>query len=242
MAHEAILMDMDGVLIDTQESIIAFWQWLASEHHVHLSQDDIDRHVSGRSAHHTITTLLSHLDEPERQVAYQAAYRDLHAYEASLQYREVSGAIALLKEFKQHHIPVALVTGAGRWKASIVVQQLGLEALLTAQVTGDDVQQSKPAPDSFLLAAHRLGKQPQSCIVFEDAVNGVLAARAAQATCIGVQTTAPANTLMTAGACCIIPDFNSVRVEAAPPTSNEVNSILQVKADIDFSFPLKDSL
>ena len=235
MPYEAVLMDMDGVLIDTQESIIAFWQRLASEHDIHLSQDDIDQHISGRSAHHTITTLLSHLDDQEQQ----AAYRALHDYEASLQYEEVSGAIALLKELKLFHVPVALVTGAGRWKAGIVVQQLGLEPFLTAQVTGDDIHQSKPAPDGFLVAARRLGKQPQACIVFEDAVNGVLAARAAQAICIGVQTTAPACALTDAGACCIIPDFTSVRVQAMTTNTNEADILLQIGADV--SFPLKSS-
>lgn len=236
MSYEAVLMDMDGVLIDTQESIIAFWQRLASEHHIHLSKDDIDQHISGRSAQYTISTLLSHLNEQEQQ----AAYRALHDYEASLQYQEVSGAIALLKELKRYYIPVALVTGAGQWKAGIVVQQLGLESFLTAQVTGDDIQKSKPAPDSFLLAAHRLGKQPQSCIVFEDAVNGVLAARAAQAICVGVQTTAPVCALMAAGACCTIPDFSSVRVQATPSTTDEAGIFLHIGVDV--SFPLKSSL
>ncbi len=237
MPYEAVLMDMDGVIIDTQQSIVAFWQRLASVYHIHFSQDDIDQHISGRSAHHTITTLLSHLDEREQQTVYRA----LQDYEASLRYQEVSGAIALLKELKRYHIPVALVTGAGRWKVGIVVRQLGLEPFLTAQVTGDDVQESKPAPDSYLLAAHRLGKQPQSCIVFEDAVNGVLAALAARTVCIGVQTTVSACTLMAAGAASTIPDFTAVRVQAAPSIANEADVLLDMGADMDFSLPLKSS-
>lgn len=235
MLYEAVLLDMDGVIIDTQQSIVAFWQRLASEHHTHLSQDDIEQHVSGRSAQHTITTLLPHLDKREQDTAYHA----LHDYEASLHYQEVPGAIALLKQLKRYHIPVALVTGAGRWKASIVVQQLGLEPLLTTQVTGDDIQQSKPAPDSFLLAAHRLGKQPETCIVFEDAVNGVLAARASRAICIGVQTTVPVCALMAAGACCTIPDFTSVRLQATPSTTDEADILLHMGAD--FSLPLRST-
>ena len=150
-------MDMDGVIIDTQQSIVAFWQLLASEYHIRFTQEDIDQHISGCSARHTITTLLPSLDEQQQQLTYRA----LHDYEASLHYREVSGAIALLKELKHHHIPVALVTGASRWKVKVVVQQLGLEPFFTTLVTGDDVRKSKPAPDSYLLAGHRLGKEPQ---------------------------------------------------------------------------------
>jgi HAD superfamily hydrolase (TIGR01509 family) len=237
MPFEAVLMDMDGVIIDTQQSIVAFWQQHASEYHLHFSQEDIDQHISGRSARHTITTLLPHLDE-QRQ---QAIYRALHDYEASLQYQEVSGAIALLNELKHHHIPIALVTGAGRWKVGVVTRQLGLEPFLAAQVTGDDVQKSKPDPDSYLLAAHRLGKEPQSCLVFEDAINGVLAAVAAQTMCIGVQTTAPACSLIAAGACCTIPDFTSVRVRVASSAANEADALYLTIADRDFNLPLKSS-
>ena len=89
--YEAVLMDMDGVIIDTQQSIVAFWQLLASEYHIRFTQEDIDQHISGCSARHTITTLLPSLDEQQQQLTYRA----LHDYEASLHYREVSGAIAL---------------------------------------------------------------------------------------------------------------------------------------------------
>ena len=181
--------------------------------------------------------MLPDLDEQQKQ----SIYRTLHDYEASLHYQEVSGAIALLKELKHHHIPVALVTGASRWKVDVVVQQLGLEPFFTAHITGDDVRQSKPAPDSYLLAAHRLGKEPQLCIVFEDAVNGVLAALAAQTVCIGVLTTAPACALIAAGACCTIPDFTTVRVQAAPSTANKADALFLVEADRDFSLSLKSS-
>lgn len=238
MLYEAVLMDMDGVIIDTQQSILAFWQRIASAYHVHLTQEDIDQHISGRSAHHTITTLLPSLDEENRR----SIFRALHDYEASLSYREVRGAIALLQELKRHHIPVALVTGAGQWKVDVVIQQLGLEPLLTARVTSDDVQASKPAPDGYLLAAHRLGKEPQACIVFEDAVNGVLAALAAQTVCIGVLTTAPASALMAAGATYIIPDFTAVRVQTAPVTEQTTDALFLLEVERDSRFLSKASL
>lgn len=237
MPYEAVLMDMDGVIIDTQSSIVTFWQNLASAYHIHLTQKDIDQHISGCSARHTITTLLPHLDDEK----LQSVYRALHEYEASLQYREVHGAIALLQELKYDHIPVALVTGASRWKAKIVTQQLSLAPFLTAHVTGDDILESKPAPDSYLLAAYRLGKDPQTCLVFEDAVNGVRAALAAQMVCIGVLTTNSACSLMAAGASCTIPDFTAVRVQAAPATVQKADALFLLEATSDFNFPLKSS-
>jgi HAD superfamily hydrolase (TIGR01509 family) len=237
MLYEAVLMDMDGVLIDTQQSILAFWQRVASTYHVHLTQEDIDQHISGCSALHTMTTLLPPLDEPEQL----SLFRDLHEYEASLSYQEVRGAIALLREFKRRHIPVALVTGAGQWKVDVVLQQLDLEPLFAVRVTGDDVQASKPAPDGYMLAAHRLGKEPQACVVFEDAVNGVLAALAARTVCIGIRTTAPACALLAAGAACIIPDFTAVRIQGAPATTPMTDAGLLLEVENDFCFSFKSS-
>jgi HAD superfamily hydrolase (TIGR01549 family) len=235
MPFEAVLVDMDGVLIDTQQSILAFWQRLAAEFHIQITTEDIDEHISGRSAQHTITTLLPQLEEHKRQ----SIYRALHDYEASLQYQEVDGATYLLKELQHYHIPVALVTGASRWKVKVVVEQLGLDPFFTTLVTGDDVQESKPAPESYLLAAHHLGREPQTCLVFEDAVNGVLAALAAQMVCVGVLTTAPAYSLKAAGASCTIPDFTAIRVQAASSVANRTDVLSLKIAERVFCFPLK---
>lgn len=237
MPYEAVLMDMDGVVIDTQLSIVAFWRRLASTYHVHLTQEAIDQHISGRSASHTITALLPSLDDEE----LQSIYRALHEYEAGLQYQEVRGVEAFLQELKQSHIPIALVTSASRWKVEIVLQQLGIASLFNVQVTGDDIRESKPAPDSYLLAASRLGKDPQTCVVFEDAVNGVRAALAAQMACVGVLTTAPACFLKDAGASYTIPDFTAVRVQPAPAYGQEADTRFLLQITGDFSLPFKSS-
>ena len=60
------------------------------------------------------------------------------------------------------------------------------ENLFDALVNGLDIEHKKPAPDIFLLAAKRLGLDPTECVVFEDAINGVQAAKAAGAQCIGI--------------------------------------------------------
>lgn len=237
MPYEAVLMDMDGVLVDTQISIVAFWRRLTSTYHIHLTQEEIDQHISGRSASHTITALLPSLDDEEQQ----SIYRALHEHETSLHYQEVRGVGAFLQKLKHSHISVALVTSASRWKVEIVLQQLGLASLFSVQVTGDDIRESKPAPDSYLLAASRLGKDPQTCLVFEDAVNGVRAALAARMLCVGVLTTVPACSLLDAGASCTISDFTAVRVQAAPADVPEADARFLLYITSDFSLLFKNS-
>ena len=74
-------------------------------------------------------------------------------------------------------------------------------------VGADQVTNPKPAPDTFLLAAEKLGVKPEHCLVFEDAVSGVKAAVAAGASCIGISAPEKTSLLLEAGACGVIPNF-----------------------------------
>jgi sugar-phosphatase len=124
-----------------------------------------------------------------------------------------------------------MVTSGDRWKVEVVVNQLGLAPLFAAQVTINDVQRGKPAPDPYLLAAQRLGQAPERCLVFEDAVSGVKAAVAAGATCIGVQASAGlSSALHQAGAYCTIADFTMVNLQCLvnPDDRREMVRYLQL--------------
>lgn len=82
--------------------------------------------------------------------------------------------------------PVALVTSGHREDALATLDALGLTALFSAVVTGDDVHEPKPAPEPYLVAASRLGVRPQEMLVFEDSPRGVRAARAAGCVAVAV--------------------------------------------------------
>ena len=75
---------------------------------------------------------------------------------------------------------------------------------------GNDVERKKPHPDIFLLAAERMGIAPQDCLVVEDAVSGVQAAKAAGMTCLGLMSSFDADTLTQAGADFVAPDFTAL--------------------------------
>jgi len=82
--------------------------------------------------------------------------------------------------------------------------------LFDAVVTGEDIARKKPAPDIFVLAASRLGLRPQECLVVEDAVTGVQAAKSAGCKCLGLTTSFSEGDLLAAGADWVAPDFASV--------------------------------
>lgn len=237
MIYEAVLFDMDGVIIDTRQSVTDFWQNLATVHDVRLTQADFDRHIYGCPATHTLDLLFTQLNTQERQ----AVLAKIATYETSLTYAEVPGAVALLRFLKHHHIPTALVTSGEQWKVSEVIRQLNLSGLFTVQVTAGDIKQGKPHPECYLLAAHFLQKSPASCIVFEDAISGVKAAVAAEALCIGVQSSNMASALLQAGARYVVPDFMSVELLVSSAGENDIGKLLCLQISAEQSLRLNAS-
>ncbi|NLK63460.1 MAG: HAD-IA family hydrolase, partial [Tissierellia bacterium] len=97
------------------------------------------------------------------------------------------GVHGLLKLLKEKEIPMALASSADRIKvdANLKSAQIPME-LFKVIISGENVEHKKPAPDIFLKAAQAMGKNPISCVVIEDAVNGIAAAKAAGMKCIAV--------------------------------------------------------
>lgn len=231
MSYTAILFDMDGVVIDTHDSVTVFWQAVAAELSMTLSQADFEQHIYGCPAEHTFATLFPHLSSAHKA----AIFERMQEYELNLSYTAVPGVKVLLQTLRQHRIPTALVTSGDRWKVQAVSDQLGLAGLFAAYVTINDVSRGKPHPDAYLLGARRLGQPPRRCLVFEDAVSGVSAAVAAGATCIGVQSSARlAEALRQAGAGYTIPDFQTVSLSA--PAGQE--TVLHLQGDSGPAFEL----
>jgi beta-phosphoglucomutase len=92
-----------------------------------------------------------------------------------------------------------------------VLDALGLRRHIDLAITADDVRRGKPHPEVYLKAAEGLGVEPRACLVFEDAIVGVQAARAAGMRVIGVTTAHTADELVGAGAERAVPHFEAVR-------------------------------
>ncbi len=202
---EAVLFDMDGVVIDTEEAVRRFWLALADRLAVRLTETDFRDHIYGRKAIYTLEKLFPPFDKRE----IGQFFLDLEVYEREASYKPIPGVIEFLRRLKRSGVRTALVTSAHDFKIAIVREQLGLDSLFDAVVNGDDIVEGKPHPDCYLLGARRLGTPPDKCIVFEDAKSGVEAAVAAGACCIGVnrQQDLP----LSAGAAFVIPDFSGVQ-------------------------------
>jgi len=207
--YQAALFDLDGVVIDTRRPVVEFWQRFAARHNVTIAPADYSRYIHGMPPEGTLAALFPHLTDEQRREYYDY----LRDFEDNTVYRPVPGVKDLLLALRQAGIPAAVATSASRRKVEIVERQLGLQGLFAAHVTIDDITRGKPDPECYRTAAARLGKAPERCIVFEDAVIGVRAGVAAGARCIGIQPEADvAADLIRAGAWRVVPDFTALHV------------------------------
>ncbi|MDH2426544.1 HAD family phosphatase [Sphaerisporangium sp. TRM90804] len=204
--YEAVLFDMDGVIVDTEHSVTEFWRQLAASEGFSLSTADLERHVYGNRADHTLRELFPRIS-PDR---YGEIYGRLRRNQESLLYAAVPGVHTLLEGLGQAVVPVALVTGAQDWKAAAVLGQLGLTETFDTQICADDTALGKPHPACYLLAAERLCVDIERCLVFEDAVSGVTSAVAAGAACVGLAPPHRARQVLDAGALTVVRDFTEV--------------------------------
>lgn len=205
----AFLFDMDGVLCDSEAFIAkAACRMFATVHNTHVEPADFAPFVGTGENSYLGGVAKKYGVDLTMPRDKETTYR-LYAECVRGRLQAIPGVIDFIRRAAEVGIPMAVATSADRIKLEVNLDALGLEKeLFGAFVTGSDIERTKPHPDIFLTAAQRLGVPPERCIVFEDAINGVQAAKAAGCRCIGVTTFFPGDALRTAGADDLIADFS----------------------------------
>ncbi|HEY9722865.1 MAG TPA: HAD family phosphatase [Oscillatoriaceae cyanobacterium] len=212
----AVLFDMDGVIVDNMPLHRAVWAEFARSYGLSPSEAEL-RKLDGRRAVDIIRAFFGDLDEAEvarRAKARETLYRErlgespLHA---------VPGVRNYLAALEAAGIPRVLATSATPDNAATVLSRLKLENHFSARVTSVDVQRGKPDPQVYCIAAARANVSPEACLVVEDALPGVQAAKAAGARCLGLTTSESAERLREAGADWLADSFEQLPDGLRPP-------------------------
>ncbi len=201
---EAVVFDLDGVLIDSDPIYDRHWQRWAQRQNVSFEHIAAIHH--GRPAIRTMDLVAPHLDAERESRQFNA---DLTADLNMDGLRAFDGAEALLESLPSDRWAIA--TSAPRKVALSRLQHLGLP-MPSVLVTVDDVVHGKPAPDAYLQAAEGLGRSPARCLVIEDAPAGIEAAKAAGARVIAIASTNPPEALQKADV--IVPRLSDLEMTA----------------------------
>ena len=186
-----VIFDMDGVLVDTGEFHRRSWWDLAAREKWEHYTDEFFLSTFGMQNAQIIPRILGRPVGPEviREMSEwkEARYRELITGKLEL----LLGVLELLRDLKAHGFKLAIGTSTPRINLEFMLPHMHVREFFDDYVTAEDVARSKPAPDTFLKAAEKLGLPPARCVVVEDAVAGVAAGKAGGMKVIAVTNTRP---------------------------------------------------
>jgi HAD superfamily hydrolase (TIGR01509 family) len=198
---------MDGVLVDNKGFHREAWRHLAREEGFELTDPEFWRHAIGRPVEEAVPQILGR-PVPATEAARLAQRKTALYHElADSRAAPVPGVVEFVRALLAAGVPRALATSAVADSAARILDALGLADAFPVRVTAGQVRRGKPDPEVYLTAAAALGVPPAACVVFEDAVVGVEAARRAGMTVVGLTTAHVDAELRAAGATWTAPDF-----------------------------------
>ena len=191
---KAVIWDMDGVIADTAPYHFKAWQHVFQKRGINFSEADF-RHNFGQRNDTKITNVLGEGIAQSEIDALASDKEKTFRHSIRQNIKPLPGAVKLVKLLKEHGFSQALASSAPMENIRLILRGLGISNCFHVIVWGREVKEGKPSPQGFLLAAKKLGIVPESCIVIEDAVAGVTAAKRAGMCCLAVTNTHPRTNL-----------------------------------------------
>ena len=190
----AVLWDMDGVIADTACYHLSAWQKVFHKRGVNFTEDDFKHNFGQRND--TIIRNTVGKEVSQNEIDIIANEKEKYFRQRVRQnLKPLPGVIKLISSLRERGVKMALVSSAPMENIQLITKGLGIAECFQAIVYGKEVSEGKPSPQGFLLAAWKLGVNPENCIVIEDAIAGVTAAKRAGMRCIAITNTHPKTSL-----------------------------------------------
>ena len=176
---KAILFDMDGVLIDSENEYLSQQMRIGKELGVEFEEHVLKKYM-GESTPDTWVGLKKDYDlKEDSQVLAQRELERMDEHYEKGELNPIEDSVELLKKCRDYGLKTAIATSTFKQNAHSVAKRLGLNPFVGAIATSCMAGASKPEPDIFLLAANMLSTPPDECLVIEDSHSGLIAAKRA---------------------------------------------------------------
>lgn len=185
----AVLFDLDGVLVSTDEFHYRSWKRISEEEGFDFFDHEFNHKFRGVARMECVELLTrasgrTYTQDQKKEIAERKNGYFVESLSAVTPSELLPGSFATLTELRKRHIKIAVASNSRN--AKTIIQQVGIGHLLDAIVDGYQIVNSKPDPEVFLLAAKLLGAKPEECLVVEDAVAGIEAAQRAGMKVLGI--------------------------------------------------------
>ena len=206
---DAVIFDMDGVIVDSEPihemSFLELWKEMGykDNHGIHFPD------FYGRSDRVLWETFIEK-HHPPQPLEELLGLREERLVQMLRDKQPIFNGVTELVQRLANRFPLAVGSGSAHRIIDEVLAMRDLSLYFQCTVSSEDVKQTKPAPDIFLLAAKRLGVEPTKCCVIEDTVSGIQAANAAGMTVLAIANTFEAKALAQAGAGQIFTDYAGI--------------------------------
>ena len=209
---EAVIFDMDGVLIDSEPIHIEIERKLFDKLGIAVSAD-IHRTYLGTAGDYMYNDIKTRfgLSQPiEELLEFDENFRvDYFKSLGKMNLNE--GVLEFLNLIKSSGIRLAVATSSSPEMAKTLLERCGIISFFDAVVTTSEAGKSKPGPEVYLLAAQKIDVKPSGCLVFEDSPNGLLAAKNAGMHCVAIETSS-VNVLELSKADYVIKTFSGMTI------------------------------
>ena len=210
---KGLLFDMDGTLVDNLAYHFKAFEEYAKQKgfelleplslkHNGMHSDEIFNAIVGEKI---VAEYGARRLNQEKEEFYREMYRP--------HIKPIVGLIELLGKAKQAGLKCAIGSAGCRENVEFVIDELGIREFIDGSISGSEVSHGKPHPEIFTKAHEILGLKAEECVVFEDAVNGIISGVAAGCKCVAITTTATVEALTEAGALMCVEDYSTITIK-----------------------------
>lgn len=209
MDFKGFIFDMDGVIVDNHHFHFKAWMELSQKYHFPLDAEIYKKHYNGKTNKDLFKWIYNGniSDDEIQKLATEKEENYRRAFIKEM--RPVDGLVLFLEELKHKNFKIALGTSAPTANVDFVLDGLNLRHFFDVIIDGTQVTQGKPHPEVYLKCIEGLRLGAHECVVFEDAILGIEAAKNAKSSVVGVATSHAREELMDF-ASIIIDDFTAI--------------------------------
>ena len=183
---KAAIFDLDGVVVNTVPIHFKAWKQMFEEYGKKFTFQDYKEKVDGIPRIDGGRAILTDLSDKELIEATEKKQGYFLEYLKKEKIEVFKPTLRLIEELRAKGIKMAVISSSKN--LPYILQKIGIIKLFDAEVNGNNITKGKPHPQIFLMAAEKMGVKPENCVVFEDAILGVRAAKRAKMLCIGVDS------------------------------------------------------